>query len=207
SEPGDDLRFRDTRDKQRALRIVSRAGESRLAEIDKTAYIEEGLDVTLNRRGERLGAARFSDLPDVMAPLQLAVGDHLLLTRSDEPGQAAIRDFNGHVIKPARIPCTLKEAFDAVKPGERIWFDDGKIGGTAVDNNGEIITVQITHTNLKGGRLRAEKGINLPDTELSVPALASKDFEGLKFVVPYADMIGLSFVRAPEDVFLLQEHL
>ncbi len=207
SEPGDELRFRDTRDKQRTLRIVSCAGESRLAEISKTAYIEDGLAITLNRHDEQLGAARFGNLPDVMAPLQLTVDDQLLLTRGAEPGQSAISDYNGQVIKPAFIPCTLKEAFDAVKPGERIWFDDGKIGGTALDNNGEVITVQITHTNLKGGRLRAEKGINLPDTDMSIPALTSKDLEDLKFVVQYADMIGLSFVRIPEDVFLLQEHL
>src|SRR5262245_49737309 len=207
SMPGDELRFRDTRDKQRVLRIVSCAAESRLAEISKTAYIEDGLAVTLNRRDEQLGAARFSDLPDVMAPLQLTVGDQLLLTRGAEPGQPAIRDYNGQVIKPARISCALKEAFDAVKPGASVWFDDGKIGGTALKNNGEIITVQITHTNLKGGRLRAEKGINLPDTDMSIPALTSEDLEDLEFVVQYADMIGLSFVRTPEDVFLLQEQL
>jgi pyruvate kinase len=205
AEPGDELKFRDSRNKQRALRIVSFAGESRLAEIAKTAYIEDGLAVTLNRRGERLGVARFSGLPDVTAPLQLAVGDHLLLTRDDEPGRPAVHDFNGQVIKPARISCTLKEAFDAVKPGASVWFDDGKIGGTALDNDGEIITVRITHTNLKGGRLRAEKGINFPDTDLNVPALTIKDLEDLKFVVQYADMIGLSFVRTPEDVFSLQE--
>jgi pyruvate kinase len=207
SMPGDELKFLDARDKKRKLRIVSCPGESRLAEISETAYIEDGLAVTLNRRGERLGAARFSGLPNLMAPLQLAVGDHLLLTRDDEPGQPAIRDFDGQVIKPARIPCTLKEAFDAVKPGASVWFDDGKIGGTALDNNGEVITVQITHTNLKGGRLRAEKGINLPDADLNVSALTSKDLEDLKFVVQYADMIGLSFVRTPEDVLLLQEQL
>jgi len=207
AEPGDELMFRDARDKMRKLRIVSCAGESRLAEVSKTAYIEDGLAVTLNRRGERLGEERFSHLPAVMAPLQLAVGDLLLLTRGDEPGQPAVHDFNGQVIKPARIPCTLKETFDAVRPGERVWFDDGKIGGMALDNDGEMITVQITHTSLKGGRLRAEKGINLPDTDLSMPALTSKDLEDLKFVVQYADMIGLSFVRTPEDVFSLQESL
>jgi pyruvate kinase len=207
AEPGDELRFLDARDKKRKLRIAYCAGESRLAETDKTAYIEDGLPVTLHRRAERLGAARFSHLPVVMAPLELAVGDHLLLTRDDEPGHPAIRDFNGQVVKPARIPCTLKEAFDAVKPGASVWFDDGKIGGTALDNDGKVITVQITHANLKGGRLRAEKGINFPDTDLNVPALTSKDLDDLKFVVQYADMIGLSFVRTTEDVYLLQEHL
>src|SRR5262249_4491224 len=207
AEPGDELGFRDARDKNRKLRIVSCAGESRLAEIAKTAYIEDGLTVTLSRRGERLGEARFSALPDLTAPLRLAVGDHLLLTRDDEPGRPAIHDFNGQVIKPAQITCTLKEAFGAVKPGERVWFDDGKIGGVALDNDGDILTVQITHANSKGGRLRAEKGINLPDTDLNVPALTSNDLEDLKSVVQYADMIGLSFVRTPEDVFSLQEQL
>ena len=72
AEPGDELRFRDARDKKRKLRIVSCAGESRLAETDKTAYIEDGLPVTLHRRAERLGAARFSHLPVVTAPLELA---------------------------------------------------------------------------------------------------------------------------------------
>jgi pyruvate kinase len=207
AEPGDELRFRDAREKKRKLRIVSSAGESRLAEVSKASYIEDGLAVTLNRRGERLGEARFSHLPAVMAPLQLVVGDHLLLTCDDKPGQSAVHDFNGQVIKPARIPCALKEAFDAVRPGERVWFDDGKIGGIALDNDGEIITVEITYTSLKGGRLRAEKGINLPDSDLNMPALTSKDLEDLKFVVQYADMIGLSFVRTPEDVFSLQENL
>jgi pyruvate kinase len=207
SLPGDALRFRDARDRKRKLRIVSCDGESRLAEISRTAYIEDGLEFTLYRHGEQLGSARFSHLPEVMAPLHLFVGDRLLLTRGDEPGQAAVCDYNGQIVKPAQIPCTLKEAFDAVKPGASVWLDDGKIGGTALDNNGETITVRITHANLKGGRLGAEKGINFPDTDLNVPALTAKDLEDLKFVVKYADMIGLSFVRAPEDVFLLQEHL
>ncbi len=206
SAPGDKLRFLDTRGKKRAARITSASGESRLAELAKTAYVEEGLAASLYRRSELLGEAQFGRLPDVTEPLQLNVGDLLYLTRSDGPGHPAVRDFNSQVIKPARIPCTLKEAFDTVKPGERIWFDDGKIGGKVTGNNGQIIKVEITHTNVKGGRLRAEKGINLPDTELKVPALTDKDLQDLDSVVRFADIIGLSLVRNPNDVFLLQKH-
>jgi len=192
---------------RRAARIVSADGESRLAEFTNTAYIEEGLAATLHRNKEQIGAAQFSGLPSVTEPLHLAVGDQLLLTRSEKPGRAAVRDFNGQVVNPARIPCTLKEAFDAVKPGERVWFDDGKIGGMVTGNDGAVITVEITHTNLKGGRLRAEKGINLPDTDLNIPAMTDKDLADLESVVRFADIIGLSFVREPEDVFSLQDHL
>jgi pyruvate kinase len=207
SRPGDVLRFSDTRGKQRTARFVASDGESRLAEFARTAYVEEGLTATLHRNKKQIGAAQFSGLANATEPLQLVVGDQLLLTRSDEPGRAAVRDSNGQVIEPARIPCTLKEAFGAVKPGERIWFDDGKIGGTVTGNDGDIITVEIIHTNLKGGRLRAEKGINLPDTDLDIPALTDKDLADLESVVRFADIIGLSFVRNPEDVFSLQDHL
>jgi pyruvate kinase len=207
SRPRDVLRFSDTRGKERAARIVSSEGESRPAEFTGTAYVEEGLAATLYHNEEQIGAAQFSGLPSATEPLQLVVGDELLLTRSDEPGRAAARDFNGQVIEQARIPCTLKEAFDTVKPGERVWFDDGKIGGTVTGNDGNVITVEIIHTNLKGGRLRAEKGINLPDTDLDIPALTDKDLADLESVVRFADIIGLSFVRAPEDVFSLQDHL
>jgi pyruvate kinase len=204
SRPGDVVRFRDMRGKERAARVVYSDGDSRLAELTNTAYIEEELAATLHRNGEQIGAAQFSGLPIATEPLQLAVGDQLLLTRSDEPGRTAVRDPNGRVIEPARIPCTLKEAFDAVKPGERVWFDDGKIGGIVTGNDGNMIKVEITHTNLKGSRLRAEKGINLPDTDLNISALTDKDLET---VVGFADIIGLSYVRSPEDVFSLQNHL
>jgi hypothetical protein len=143
----------------------------------------------------------------IIEPLLLAKGDHLHLTRSDEPGRPATCDFNGQVIEPARIPCTLKEVFGAVKPDEQVWFDDGKIGGVVLSNDGRVIAVEITHTGVKGGRLRPEKGINFPVTKLDIPALTEKDLEDRRTVVAYADLIGLSFVRTPADVESLHGHL
>jgi hypothetical protein len=71
------------RGKERSARIVSSNGESRLAELTKTTYIEEGLAATLHRNEELIEEAQFSGLPSATEPLQLAVGDQLLLTRSD----------------------------------------------------------------------------------------------------------------------------
>ena len=48
--------------------------------------------------------------------------------------------------------------------------------------------------------LRAEKGVNLPDTRITVPGLSDDDLRALKFVASHADAVSLSFVRAPEDV-------
>lgn len=200
SEAGDVLRFCDTRGKERVASITAAHGDSRLAELQHTAYLEKELVVKLYRGDELLSDAQFAQIPEVTKPLTLAKCDRLILTRSDEPGREAVRNFNGQVIEPARIPCTLKETFQVLKPGERVWFDDGKIGGTVLGNDGEEIAVEIIHTSAKGGRLRPEKGINLPDTDLNVPALTDKDREDLRAVVSYADLIGYSFVQTPDDV-------
>jgi len=140
-------------------------------------------------------------------PLELAVGDQLLLTREDQVGRAAQRNELGEVIAPAQIPITLDAVFTAAQPGEPIWFDDGKIGGQIVSNEGTSITVVITQAPPGGGKLNAEKGVNLPLTTLPVPALTEKDLADLAFLVEHVDMVGLSFVRAPADIELLQSKL
>jgi pyruvate kinase len=60
--------------------------------------------------------------------------------------------------------------------------------------------VRITHAPGRGARLRNEKGINLPDTELRLPAITDKDRADLTFVCGHADMVALSFVNSVEDV-------
>jgi pyruvate kinase len=102
---------------------------------------------------------------------------------------------------------TLPEIFSDVRPGETIWFDDGKIGGVIRDVGENRIVVEITKGRAKGERLRGDKGINLPDTELSLPALTAGDIALLPFIARHADLIGYSFVRRPSDIHLLQTEL
>lgn len=105
------------------------------------------------------------------------------------------------------VSCAVPEIFKDVKKGESIWFDDGKIGGIIEDVNGKYLVIKIIKTNPKGGKLREEKGINLPDTNLNLPSLTPEDINNLPFVASHADIIGFSFVRKPNDVQLLQEEL
>lgn len=154
-----------------------------------------------------MAESRIGDLPDLVLPIRLQTGDQLILTRADIPGESAQYDNDGNLLKPAHISCTLKEAFDAVEPGHRILFDDGKIHGRTVSNDRDNVTVEITHTGLKGGNLRSEKGVNFPDTHLTMPCLTAKDLEDLEFMVQHTDVIGLSFVRTPGDVNALEEQL
>ncbi|MFC7670985.1 pyruvate kinase [Hymenobacter humi] len=94
-----------------------------------------------------------------------------------------------------------------VQPGERVWFDDGKIGGVVEQVEPDTLHVRITQARLKGEKLRNDKGINLPDTRLPLPSLTAQDLEDLAFVVQHADMVGLSFASSPADVEQLQHHL
>lgn len=204
---GDSLKFLDTRQRRRRLLVTAQAGAGWLAESDRTCYLEQGLAVELRRKRKRIAQGTIGSLPPLIMPLSLATGDTLLLVDDDQLGHPAHYDPTGKVIQLAQIPVTLPEIFPAVQPDERIWFDDGKIGGRVLANDGRQITVEITQTPARGAKLGADKGINLTDTQLPVPALTAKDYADLAALVRQVDMVGLSFVRAAEDVTLLQHAL
>ena len=206
-EPGDVLRLMDTRGQAQEVRVREAPAGAWIGEIDRTAYVEEGTAVVATRAGQPLAEGRIVKVPEVVRPIALAPGDRLILTRRAEPGGDAVRDSEGRVIEPAHIHCTLEAAFNQVEPGQRIWFDDGKIGGLVRENDGERIAVEITQTGPQGARLRAEKGINFPDTDLKTSALTDKDLADLTQIANQVDMVALSFLRGPEDVERLREEL
>jgi pyruvate kinase len=91
--------------------------------------------------------------------------------------------------------------------GEKIKLDDGKIGGVIRAVEEDSIKVEIVQARPKGSKLRAEKGINLPESELRVSPLTSDDISALEFIAGNADMLGYSFVRSESDVRDLQSRL
>lgn len=85
-----------------------------------------------------------------------------------------------------------------VKVGEKILLDDGKIE-VLVKEIGEDHRVKVEVLNQ--GVLSSKKGVNLPDTKISLPSLSEKDLNDLDFIIDQnIDWIALSFVRRPEDV-------
>ena len=205
---GDEVSLIDARDAYRTLRVVARGNGGVWAESDQTAYIMSGtslLRVTRPDIGER--RTHVTDIPPTIQTLLLAPGDTLVLTRSEVPGRPAVRTAEGQVLEHAVIGVTLGPVFDDVKIGERIWFDDGRIGGEIRDVSPERLQVTITRAAAAGSKLGADKGINLPDTNLTLPSLTSKDLEDLRFVAAHADIVGYSFVRTDADVRELQSQL
>ena len=90
-----------------------------------------------------------------------------------------------------------------VKVGEHILVDDGKLMFEVVSSNKETeVVVKV----LVGGPLKSKKGVNLPNTAISLPALTEKDKEDAVFALEQkVDWIALSFVRTPEDLRMLRD--
>lgn len=90
-----------------------------------------------------------------------------------------------------------------VKPGEQILVDDGKLLFKVLrtDGKSEVVTEV-----LRGGKLKSKKGVNLPNTDVSLPALTEKDIKDALFAVKMeVDWIALSFVRNKEDLILIRD--
>ncbi|HCQ13330.1 pyruvate kinase [Flavobacterium sp.] len=90
-----------------------------------------------------------------------------------------------------------------VKPGEKILLDDGKLMFEALETNG---TTEVVCKVIQGGPLKSKKGVNLPNTKVSLPALTKKDVKDAIFAIEQkVDWIALSFVRTPADLEELQD--
>ncbi len=124
--------------------------------------------------------------------IELKKGASLKLTTEDIVGDWEMLSIN---YKP--LP-------EEAKPGEKILLDDGNIELKIKSIDNRIITCEV----MNGGLIRSFRGINLPDTPLSTPALTEKDIEDLDFGIENnVDFIALSFVRQPEDIISLRKKI
>ncbi|HJR34598.1 MAG TPA: pyruvate kinase, partial [Gemmatimonadales bacterium] len=203
SDLGEDLRFVDSREARRRLTIVDITRDGVWAEANRTAYLVPGMKLVVDRqRSLRVGA-----IPPRETVLRLALGDSLVLTRDEAPGRPATRDSQGQLLTPATIGCTLPEVFEDVEIGQRILFDDGRIAGVIEAVLADRVRVRITETRRGGDRLRADKGINLPDSRLRIRPLTDKDLEDLPFIAEHADLVALSFASEAGDLRALRQRL
>lgn len=92
-----------------------------------------------------------------------------------------------------------------VEVGEKVLVDDGKVGLEVVETN-NVDTVKLKV--LFGKELSSNKGVNLPDTNVSLPALTEKDYEDFEFLLTQpVNWIALSFVRSPKEIKDLKSKL
>jgi pyruvate kinase len=199
-QPGHEIRFTDHRDARRSWTIVAASSTGCLATAERTAYVATGSRLICSDRGDA-DVVVVGDLPERPLSHRVGRGDCVVLTRSLEPSEPT------PVGAVHRIGCTLGEVFEHARPGHRVWLDDGKFGGTIDWVTSDEIGLTITDVRPGGANLQAGKGINLPDTEITLDALTTKDLIDLDFVAHNADLVNASFVRRPADVATLQHEL
>jgi pyruvate kinase len=205
---GTTVKFRDARDAKRKLRVASVASGGAWAELEQTAYVTPGLVLRRNEASDDTEPDTIvGDLPLLEGGIHLAAGDLLVVTRQMGSGRPAQHDSAGRLLTAATVGCTLPQVFDDVRAGESIWLDDGRFGGTIERVTVDQLSVRITYAPPGGARLTGDKGINLPESTLRIPALTDKDLNDLPFVVEHADIVGLSFANDADDVAALQHEI
>lgn len=148
---------------------------------------------------------RVSGIPDSEQYLRFETGDEMILSTDQTPTDPRAEGV------PV-VACTLVEAVRAIQPGQRVLFDDGTIEAVArekdTDEAGhDRVHLDIVRAKPGGTKLRAYKGINLPETDLPLPSLTDEDIEAFEFVARHGDIANVSFIRTAEDVAFVYETL
>ena len=195
---GDRFVLTDTRNKVRRLKVVNIDDHEAQVHCYETAYI--GTGTILHCKNRKLEDSTVGEVPPIEQSLLLRTNDLLTVTKDPIPGTPARFDEDGHLVERATISCQLPEVFHRIKEGDKIVFDDGKIEGRIVNIAPDHFTVRITRAKEKGSKLKAEKGMNFPNTDLGISGLTAKDKTDLEFVAKHADVVNFSFVNSKEDV-------
>ena len=198
-QAGQKLYFRDARNKKRTVEVVEVFEDGVIGLVDRTAVFETGMQLFVEKQ-VITPVCEVGELPPREGAIFLKTGEDLRLVA--EPITALAFEA-GDVLEEGvvkMINCSNEDVLKQARTGETVMLDDGKFAGviTAKDNKG--ITIKLTAVSTGGAKLRAEKGINFPDSKLSISGLTDKDKEDLEFVAEHADIVNMSFVNSTKDV-------
>ena len=206
---GSSIDLTDARGKKRQLRVVECHPEGAVGECQKTYYLTP--DVALVCKGShdhKTFKAHPGGIDALPGSLRLHQGDRLQLTMQGEGGYAIDENNMPDSAAPmAHVACTMPRVFEQVHAGERILFDDGRIGGVIRKVGKKTMDIDIVQARDTGETLVADKGINFPDNQLDLPALTEKDLVDLQTVAEIADLVGLSFVQESVGIHQLLKAL
>lgn len=200
------------------LRVASRPATGILRlHCDRDVWLCAGASFVCRRgngsQAREVGTGRLADFPGEEGHLRVFPGQRLRLRPepiearpAPSPGaRAAETDAGDETL--AQLGMEGGEVLADVRPGERVFIDDGRIGARVVARDAAGVILQVEQAREQGEKLKAGKGLNFPDSELTLPALTAQDLKDLDFVVAHADSCGLSFARSGADVAALLDAL
>ncbi len=138
------------------------------------------IGILVDLQGPKLRLGTFKD-----GAVEIDKGQDFILDADPAPGDAR------------RVELPHPEIFAAIKPGDALLIDDGKLRLVATEVNPQRIVALVE----VGGKVSNRKGVSLPDTVVPLAALAPKDIADLEAALDAGiDWIALSFIQRPEDV-------
>lgn len=155
---------------------------------DIAARLDANVGILQDLQGPKIRVARFAD-----DRITLAAGDTFTLTCADDsPGDQQ------------RVGVTYPGLVNDVAVGDKLLLDDGRLTLRVTRLSGQDIQTEV----VVGGTLSNNKGINIPNADLSIPALTDKDVEDLKLGAELdVDWVAMSFVRSRDDLLLARHYL
>jgi pyruvate kinase len=205
AQPGDQVSFIDQRGDHHTLTVVAVEGDRCACQATQSGRVGAHTPLTLLRQAQPLLVEPVGALPPKARGLWLETGDQLRLVSCPE-GHAPANPAGLEPDLPT-MGCQVEEIFADVRPGDRIFLDDGVFAGVVRQVSPQSLVLELL--GVQGGRakLKGEKGINLPDTPLTLPALTAKDREDLEFIARHGDLVALSFVQHRRDIEALIDEL
>ena len=164
-------------------------------------YIDASERISLIRKLSNKLGINVSILADLQGP-KLRIGE---IEENSEVKEGQVLTFSSNkyfIGNSQKAYMTYKKFASDVKVGEIILLDDGKLIFKILSTDDKnIVTAKV----IQGGILKSNKGVNLPNTVISLPALTKKDIEDAIFAIKQnVDWIALSFVRKKEDLIELR---
>ena len=195
-KPGDSLLLTDAGGRARKLVVRERVRDRVRAECNRSLYLTAGLGLAW-KRGRRVRArGRVGAYPRQPAPVWLSPGDRI-----------GIRAAGANRGRLASLYCAEPDVLACVRPGERVFLDDGRIEGIVEGVSSGALRCRVLQTAKRPARLRSGKGIAFPDSRVPPRSLDAEDERVLDFALAHADGVEVSFVNTPEDVSLVGERI
>ncbi|MBO0930634.1 pyruvate kinase [Fibrella aquatilis] len=135
---------------------------------------------------------RIGAVEDPVNGVQIVAGQQLVFTNDEMIGTAN------------RVSTPYKGMYRDVRPGERILLDDGKLEVKVVGVDGTDVVTEVVY----GGPMKSKKGVNLPNTKVSMPSVTDKDWADLDFGLEHdVEWIALSFVREAQEILEIKDYI
>lgn len=199
--PGQILHFIDTKGRKRYFTVLEKESATCLkVELNKPAILNEETIIELSYNNK----CKLLNLMEKQATIKVKKGDMLRIYKSRH--YLGKPKDNG---EPASIGITIPEALSNVSSKDKVYFDDGKICAVVEEVNDKYLDVRITLTRNKVEYIKPHKGVNFPDSlvYLNVPAITETDVKTVSEIIPFVDLVGISFIHHPNDIRILKGYL